>query len=196
MLAASPTSRTLSTAVTARWLYSIAVATVNSGTNCPLHSGHERPQPSAEPVLVTAAPITSTSSIPPQVAAASQRSPVLVDNKDGFALELPLAHRMERTQGIVPAGFQADPRLECSARDLACKQREVGPEGGRLARLVYVKRVQRGVSAASEDGEADRAFLSRRVAKQDDNAVPADQLERRGQRFATDGLQNHVIRAL
>jgi hypothetical protein len=56
----------------------MAVATVNSGTNWPLHRGHERPQPSAEPVLVTAAPMTSTANMPAQVTAASQRSATLV----------------------------------------------------------------------------------------------------------------------
>ena len=60
-----------STPVTARWLYSMAVATVNSGTNCPLQSGQDRPQPSAEPVLVTAAPMTSTRNMPHVVATAS-----------------------------------------------------------------------------------------------------------------------------
>ena len=77
MSAVRATTRSPSTPVTARWLYSMAVATVNSGTNWPLHSGQDRPQPSAEPVLVTAAPMTSTPNMPAQVAAASQRSTTL-----------------------------------------------------------------------------------------------------------------------
>jgi hypothetical protein len=63
-----------STPVTARWLNSIAAANVKSGTSLPLHSGQFRPQPCADPVLVTRAPITSTRSMPAAARAPSQKT--------------------------------------------------------------------------------------------------------------------------
>ena len=40
--------------------FSISVAVACSGMNWPWHSGQERPQPSADPVFVTVAPMIST----------------------------------------------------------------------------------------------------------------------------------------
>src|SRR5205814_533809 len=49
----------------------MSAASAKSGTNVPPQSGQCRPQPCAEPVVVTVAPITSTRNIPTAVAAAS-----------------------------------------------------------------------------------------------------------------------------
>src|SRR5437588_10820266 len=62
--AASASTSTVSAPVTARWLNSTSVWNAISGMNCPLQSGHEPPQPWAEPVFVTSAPITSTTNMP------------------------------------------------------------------------------------------------------------------------------------
>ena len=66
--------RTVSILVTKRWLNSIKVETAMLGMNLPLQRGHDLPQPACEPVLVTVAPIISTTSIPTVAATASQRA--------------------------------------------------------------------------------------------------------------------------
>src|SRR5438105_2791807 len=66
--------RTPSTPVTARWLNSMAAARVRSGISLPLQSGQSRPQPCAEPVVVTLAPITSTTNMPAAATTPSQNT--------------------------------------------------------------------------------------------------------------------------
>src|SRR5689334_11810863 len=53
-----------STPVTRRCESSTIVVKAYSGMNCPWQSGQERPHPSAEPVFVTVAPMTSTTNMP------------------------------------------------------------------------------------------------------------------------------------
>src|SRR5579864_7042432 len=122
----------------------MAVATVKSGMNWPLHSGHDRPHPSAEPVLVTAAPITSTSSMPAHVSAASQRSAARVsaesvDRKDGLALHAPLTERFQGADRIAPARFESNLGLQPPIADLSGEQRQVSAKRWRLARFVDEK---------------------------------------------------------
>ena len=116
--------------------------------------------------MVTAAPMISTSSMPPQESAASQRSGTAnlwssVDDKDGFAFELALSQGIQRGHRVAPACFEADLRLEASGANFSRQQRQIGTEGGRLAGLIDEERVEPGVGPSRKAGKADRAVFAR-----------------------------------
>src|SRR5690606_12024843 len=63
---------------TARWLYSMMEAVSKAGSHSPWHAGHDAPQPSPDPVLVTSAPAISTTHMPTTETQTTPLSPLVM----------------------------------------------------------------------------------------------------------------------
>src|SRR5207302_4112791 len=110
----------------------------------------------------------------------------------GFAFQTALAEGFQGAERITPTALQADLRIESFGADLRGQERQVGAEGRRFARLIDEEGIQSSVWRGHDAAEGDLAFLAGGVAKHHDDAVAADQPQRRRQRLAADRLQDQV----